>query len=216
MKKESCPLCQSQATLYAPAQKRTPDYYGCPTCAALFVSPQDFLSPEAERAHYLSHNNDVNNQGYQGFVSPITDAIQLDFGPEHKGLDFGAGTGPVIQKLLQDAGYQVQVYDPFFHPNTALLQKASYDYIACCEVIEHFHQPAKEFRLLRQLLRPNGKLYCKTHPFDGQPSDFAKWYYRYDPSHVFFYREATFAHIAAEFGFQNYKREGRLIVFSCD
>lgn len=111
---------------------------------------------------YQKHNNDIEDDGYQQFVSPITLAIMRDFTQNHKGLDFGAGIGPVIFKILKDQGYMIRLYDPFFH-NYPNLLKAQYDYIAVCEVIEHFHDPKKEFSLLKKLLRQNGKLYCMTN-----------------------------------------------------
>jgi len=37
-----------------------------------------------------------------------------DFNTNHKGLDFGAGTGPVISKVLKDKGYCIAQYDIFF------------------------------------------------------------------------------------------------------
>lgn len=42
---------------------------------------------------YQKHNNDIEDDGYQKFVAPITTAIMKDFTQNHKGLDFGAGTG---------------------------------------------------------------------------------------------------------------------------
>jgi len=100
----------------------------------------------------MTHNNDVNDSGYHKFVSPIVNAVLNDFLPEHKGLDFGAGTGPVISKLLTDRNYQIKQYDPYFFNLPELLQK-KYDYIVCCEVIEHFYDPDKEFQLLKSLLK---------------------------------------------------------------
>jgi 2-polyprenyl-3-methyl-5-hydroxy-6-metoxy-1,4-benzoquinol methylase len=48
---------------------------------------------------------------------------------------------------LEDDGYKIKQFDPFFHNDIAVLRR-SYDYIVCCEVIEHFHSPSKEFELI--------------------------------------------------------------------
>ena len=135
-----------------------------------------------------------------------------DFEPIHKGLDFGAGTGPVISKILQDNNFEIAQYDPFFHNHPELLKKR-YDYIACCEVIEHFYNPRKEFQLLRNLLQPNGKLYCMTDIYD-QTIDFEKWYYKNDPTHVFIYHKKTVEWIKDKFGFSDVTINDRLITFA--
>ncbi|MDA3817128.1 MAG: hypothetical protein PF486_07110, partial [Prolixibacteraceae bacterium] len=90
-----------------------------------------------ERERYIEHNNDVNDVRYQNFVSPITGAVQNDFSPVDSGLDFGGGTGPVITNFINDNGYNIIDYDPYFNDRPELLEK-TYDYIACCEVMEHF------------------------------------------------------------------------------
>ena len=125
------------------------------------------------------------------------------------GLDYGAGTGPVITKLLSDAGFIVKLYDPFFHPYPAVLD-GSYDFIVCCEVIEHFHKPAAEFNKLYNLLNPGGALFCMTDPLtDG---DFDKWYYKDDPTHVLFYDQQNLEWIKSNTGFSGLMTYDRLII----
>jgi len=67
-----------------------------------------------EKECYQTHNNDILDKRYQQFVSPITSHIYNHFSPEDRGLDFGAGTGPVISYLLRQKEYQIKQYDPFF------------------------------------------------------------------------------------------------------
>jgi hypothetical protein len=43
--------------------------------------------------------------------------------------------------------------------------------------------------------------------------DFASWYYKNDPTHVFFYSQETFEWIKKEFCFSNVKVDERLIIF---
>ncbi|MDX1572708.1 MAG: class I SAM-dependent methyltransferase [Methylophaga sp.] len=167
---------------------------------------------DREKALYLTHNNDVDDPRYQAFVSPVTQAILAEQGPEKSGLDFGAGPGPVISHQLAQLGYQITLYDPFFHNNIKALNE-TYDFIISCEVIEHFHQPVQEFVRLRGLLKPGGRLYCMTELF-SETMDFANWYYKNDPTHVFFYHAACLPLIAERFGFSQFRQDGRLIVFS--
>ena len=160
---------------------------------------------------YEEHNNDVNDEKYQQFVSPITSAILKTHSAEDLGLDFGAGTGPVISKVLKDNNYSIFQYDPFFHKYPELLNN-KYGYIACCEVIEHFYNPHKEFSLLKKLLKKDAILYCMTDLYD-ESIDFHTWYYKNDPTHVFIYQKHTIHWIQEEFEFSNVKIEGRLITF---
>ena len=87
-----------------------------------------------------------------------------------------------------------------------------YDYIACCEVIEHFYDPKKEFALLKKLLLKRGRLYCMTEIYD-QNIDFGSWYYKNDPTHVFIYHKRTIDWINTEFSFSDVNINGRLITF---
>jgi 2-polyprenyl-3-methyl-5-hydroxy-6-metoxy-1,4-benzoquinol methylase len=151
----------------------------------------------------------VEDKGYQKFVQPIVAIVLTNFNKKHVGLDFGCGPGPVISKLLRDQEYQITTYDPIFDANIAAL-KTTYDYIVCCEVIEHFHNPVKEFKLLKSLLKPNGKLICKTDLY-SEAIDFKKWYYKNDQTHVIFYHKKTFNWIQQHIGFSKISISNRII-----
>ncbi|NDL66664.1 class I SAM-dependent methyltransferase [Anaerotalea alkaliphila] len=204
----NCPLCKSEARHFQ--WFREMEYLQCDGCSALFLHPRHLPSPQEEQERYKEHNNDVEDPGYQKFVAPIVDSVLQDWPPQTSGLDFGAGTGPVISKLLGDQGYNLRLYDPFFWKDPAPLEDR-YDFIVCCEVVEHFHNPEKEFRLLSGLLKPGGRLYCMTEAWD--PSvDFQRWHYKNDPTHVFFYHPHTFRWIRDNLGFSGLELQGRLAV----
>ena len=205
-----CPLCNSTGAVFYQSNKQL--YYQCNNCCGIFVDKKLRLNREAEMLRYKEHNNEIKDEKYQKFVSPISSAIMRDFTQNNKGLDFGAGTGPVISKVLKDNDFLIMQYDPFFHNNPDLLDE-KYDYIACCEVMEHFYNPKKEFSLLKKLLRQNGKLYCMTDIYN-ESINFHKWYYKNDPTHVFIYHKKTVHWIKEEFGFLNVTIEGRLITYS--
>lgn len=209
MTSSNCPLCNSTSTLFCEKTKHL--FYKCNTCHGIFRPKHTFLTAEEEKAHYEKHNNDVFDERYQNFVSPIVNAILQDFTSEAKGLDFGSGTGPVIAKMLKDKGYQVQNYDLFFANEPSLL-KEKYDYVSCCEVMEHFHHPYQEFELLKSLLLPKGKLYCKTAVYNNQ-TPFENWYYKDDFTHVFIYQPKTLEWIKEEFHFSNLIIQEKLIMF---
>ncbi|MFA6601203.1 MAG: class I SAM-dependent methyltransferase, partial [Candidatus Omnitrophota bacterium] len=187
-------------------------YYRCRECSAIFLDPACYLSKEAERKRYLEHNNDVEDPRYQKFVDPIVSEVKRKFGRERRGLDFGAGPGPVITKLLRNEGYSLELYDPFFWNDPGKLD-AKYDFITCCEVIEHFHFPAEEFRRLQSLLVPGGALLCMTELY-REEIDFKSWYYKNDPTHVFFYHPDTLERVRSLFGFSGLTIKGRLVQFA--
>jgi SAM-dependent methyltransferase len=178
---------------------------------AVFVIAADLPKREEEIERYELHDSDTEDAGYRKFVAPITKGILRDFTSQHKGLDFGAGTSAIISAVLRENGYDIQNYDPYFHNNPKLLNE-KYDYISSCEVIEHFYKPAKEFKRLREMLREGGKLYLMTDIYDGR--DFGSWYYKNDPTHVFFYTKETFAWICENYGFREFFIEKRLVVMT--
>lgn len=204
-----CSLCKSEITSTFLSSNRA--YYKCNTCFGIGMVPKFYPSTEKEIIRYQTHNNDVNDVGYQNFVNPIVKNVLSDFNTTDVGLDFGCGTGPVITKLLRDQQYTINTYDPFFDNNIDALN-TSFNYIVCCEVIEHFHHPCKEFKLLKSLLKPYGKLYCMTDIYD-EAIDFENWYYKNDETHVFFYHKNTFEWLKTELGFSKVTIENRLIVF---
>lgn len=165
---------------------------------------------EAERARYEKHSDDVSDPGYRSFVNPLVEAVLSEMPQGSKGLDFGSGRGAIVSTMLGEKGFSLERYDPFFLPNPVAL-KGRYDFIACCEVVEHFREPRKEFELLRSLLKQDGKLFIMTLIM-GSFVDFSNWYYKDDETHVFFYSKQSFAWIRSNLGFGDMKIDGRVIV----
>lgn len=170
-----------------------------------------YVDTQSERDRYLEHNNDIEDFRYQKFVSPITDYVISNINKDKIGLDFGSGTGPVVSKVLHDSGYHLAQYDPFFAPDQSVLNY-KYDFIVCCEVIEHFNDPGTEFNSLYEMLVDGGHLLCMTQLYDDKVA-FDKWYYRRDPTHVFIYQSKTISFITELYCFKTSSINSRLIVF---
>lgn len=205
-----CPMCLEKAFLFSAINNR--NYYKCNRCYGIFLDPRNRLSIEEEKEHYEEHKNDVYDKRYREFVSPITKLIMNEYSTTAIGLDFGAGTGPVISKVLQEKGYSINQYDPIFITDQSVLN-LKYDFIVCCEVIEHFYKPLEEFQLLFQLLKDGGKLVCMTDLVnDGH--NFNEWYYKNDPTHVFFYSAKTVDWVHEKLKFSDVSIENRMIVFT--
>ncbi len=204
-----CILCEGSTRFFE--NWRDKEYLKCDNCNSLLLNPADYIDKIQEKKRYEEHNNDVNDKRYQNFVYPIVAEVLSDYSVYDKGLDFGAGTGPVISKLLKDKGYDIKIYDPFFANHPYLLED-KYDYIVCCEVIEHFHNPKAEFELMRSMLNPEGSIYIKTSLYK-EDIDFITWNYKDDMTHVFFYHKGALEWIKENMGFSSLEIKKDLIKF---
>lgn len=201
----NCTLCDTFLN-----QKIDTDYYVCSTCNAYVKCADLYFNEAKEKNHYEQHNNDVNDSGYKNFTAPVTNTVLENCTTEMLGLDYGCGKGPVISKQLIEKGYNVDLYDPYFYPDTSYLNK-QYNYIFSCEVFEHFYNPFEEIKKLHRILKQDGLLIIKTHLYNHQ-TDFKNWYYRKDQTHVFIYTFKTFEYIAEHFGFDSITLTEKLIV----
>lgn len=205
-----CPLCHSPEYLSADA---TDTFLTCQHCGLVYRNPKLFLSPQQELERYQLHKNDIADVGYQEFVQPTVTAVMRDYQVQKNvGLDFGAGPGPVITDLLRKHGYSIHLYDPFFHPDKKALD-TTYDFIVCCEVIEHFHQPNREFSLLKNLLNRGGRIYCQTLLYDHE-IPMGQWHYSRDPTHVVFFTKKSLDYIQEQWEFNRVEVADRLVTFS--
>jgi hypothetical protein len=196
-----CVLCLADD----PPQVETGDgkrYADCARCGLIHLEPSHHPTAQAERAHYDTHDNDPGDARYRGFLSRLAEPLLKRLPPGAGGLDYGAGPGPTLSVMLAERGHPTAVYDPFFHPDRAVLERR-YDFVTCSETAEHFHRPREVLVRLRDLLRPDGILAVMTVMYPGpEPAgaDFAGWWYRRDPTHVSFYRPRTFEWIAEWLG----------------
>lgn len=184
----------------------------CPNCQLVFKDPSARLSKRDERSRYAQHDNRIDNPGYADFLTPAMNEVLKRKPVGSRGLDYGCGPGPVLAKLLNDAGYSTAHYDPFFFPERTNEQSAL-DFITCTEALEHFFNPGAELEILFQKLRPNGVLVLMTELYqEGELLE--DWYYTRDPTHVSFYSDKTLHWIAGHFGGSLDTVSRRLHVFS--
>ena len=193
----ACRVCRASRTapFWSGSDGR---YWRCPECLATFLDEAQLPTREVELERYRLHQNDPADPGYRAFLNRLARPLLERLPPRQTGLDYGCGPGPALAEMLRAAGHDVHLYDPFFHPDAAALER-TYDFVTCSEVVEHFHQPHDEFARIRRLLRLGGRLAVMTC-FQTDDARFPDWHYRRDPTHVTFYREATFRHLAARFG----------------
>lgn len=190
----TCPLCKERRTA-AYHEDRRRRYRVCGSCNLVFVPPQYHLPAEAEKAEYDLHENSPNDPGYRRFLSRAFLPVQARLKPGSVGLDFGAGPGPVLSLMFQEAGHRMFIYDPFYAPDTSVFERR-YDFITATEVVEHLQRPQEELDRLWACLKPGGLLGVMTkRVFDRER--FARWHYKEDRTHVAFFSLSTFAWLAA-------------------
>lgn len=207
---QDCPLCRDQRTFHFETTKR---YLQCPECRLIFLKPEYRLTEQAEHERYLTHQNNVQDKGYQDFVAPLVQQIKKKMSPSELGLDFGCGPGPVVTYLLEKEGYSVNCFDPYFKNEPELLENL-YDFVFLCEVAEHFYDPRLEFDKLVTCLRKKRVLFVKTELYDKRKS-FETWYYKNDPTHVCFYTAETMRWLQQHYAFEQMELiPGNVTVFS--
>ena len=161
---EPCPLCLSSRS--RPLHKGGKasgyrDFLHCPNCDLVFVPREQLLDAAGQKARYLQHNNDVDDPAYREFLGRMYFALRPHLRPGSCGLDFGAGPGPALQRMMIEDGFEAQVYDLYFYPDESVL-KRTYDFVTCTETVEHFSRPRRELERINRLLRPGGWLGVMT------------------------------------------------------
>jgi len=183
-----CPLCRASEgrTFYQDSR----EYFRCPVCTLVYVLPYQFLSPKEEKSVYDLHYNSADDPGYRRFLTRLFGPLSQRLAPNSCGLDFGSGPGPTLSVMFEEAGHSMEIYDPFFAPETILFQR-QYDFIVASEVVEHLHYPRRELDRLWSCLKPNGVLGIMTKRVIDREA-FSRWHYKSDPTHVCFFSTETF------------------------
>ncbi len=188
-----CPLC-AHGSVFLFHRDRQRSYYRCLKCELVFVPPEEHLSTPQEKARYDQHSNKTNDPGYRHFLSRIFKPLQKHIPPPAAGLDFGCGPGPALAAMCQEAGYDMDTYDPFYAQNP-IIWGCSYDFITCTEVVEHMRRPGRTILQIWDILRPGGWLGIMTKRIISREA-FVNWHYIRDQTHISFFSQATFFWLA--------------------
>jgi len=192
---QHCPLCRKTGIQHF-SRNGGRDYLSCRTCHLIFVPAEQHISADEEKAQYDLHNNHPDDPAYRAFLSRMFLPMQDRLKTASYGLDFGAGPGPTLSLMFEEAGHRMAIYDHFYAPALSTLAHP-YDFITATEVVEHLHRPGFELNRLWSLLQPGGLLGVMTQLVPEQTL-FADWYYLKDPTHVCFFSQATFEWLAEQ------------------
>jgi len=200
-----CKICDGDTTLLLDEQLKI-EYHVCSNCHFIYKSTAFHI--ETEEDEYLRHNNSIEDTGYVNIFLNQIDNFIKDLNIERLVLDFGSGPNPVYKVLLEQHGYQVHDFDPFYN-NDLSFKNHQYQLITSNEVPEHFTKPIVEFDLLVSLLEKGGYLLLGTHFRTMNESDFLSWWYRRDVTHISFYSLKTFDYLCQKYGLEIIKHDGK-------
>jgi SAM-dependent methyltransferase len=206
----TCPLCSIAGQTKAVTGADSRQYHLCCSCSLIFVDPCHHLSLAEEKAHYTTHENSIENDGYVNFLNLVLQPMRPYLDDTMRGLDYGCGPGPTLSQLLKRQGIACDDYDPLFASRPL---QPPYDFIFATECFEHFYKPNKEIQQVCRLLKPGGLLGIMTECWTTL-DQFAKWYYTKDPTHTAFFHEDTFSFLCRQFGLEVlWKDEKRVVIF---
>lgn len=195
-----CPLCSQMQSEKLPVPKDNRIYLKCAICEFVWLDPSLRMPLFAEKERYLSHNNSLDIPDYLNYLQRLAQPVMRQICPGARGLDFGCGPVEGLKKLMEAQDFEVHSYDPIFFPRPNALEM-QYDFVFCCEVVEHFFDPLQEFQRINTLLKPEGILGISSRLLPPL-EEFANWSYRRDKTHVCFFTEKTVAWIANKFGWE--------------
>ena len=204
----NCPLCNIQTENSFSANGRT--YHRCGNCGLVYMDEKDRLDANDEKTRYLYHQNSIDNEGYVQFLNRIIEPAMQYLSVGMSGIDYGCGPNPVLAQLTERNGLKCDYYDPFFFPEINTGKK--YDFVFATECFEHFFSPANELKRICNILNKGGILGIMTE-FVTDTTDFDKWYYKNDPTHVCFYGSRSIGYICETYGFNElYNDKQRVII----
>ncbi len=156
------------------------------------------LAEDRQKRRYDLHRNDPADEGYCRFLFKLIDPLVARLEKNAKGLDYGSGPEPVLAGIMSARGFRVEIYDPHYASNREVLA-GKYDFLTCCETMEHFSDPASEWKLFMRLVRRGGWIAIMTQMLEDT-DDFARWHYINDETHVCFFSEKTFEWLGGKYG----------------
>ncbi|CAA6805463.1 MAG: Putative methyltransferase associated with DUF414 [uncultured Sulfurovum sp.] len=186
-----CKICQDKTSLIKDLKKELL-YYRCTSCAFVFLDDLHIIDKVQEKQQYDLHHNGFENEGYvqmfEDFINLAVDPYLLNIKTV---LEFGSGPGPVLSKLLEHRGLEVDIYDLYYAPIEVYASK-KYDLITATEVFEHLAEPLEVLALLVKHTNMNGYIILMTKFPPKDDKAFINWWYRRDPTHISFFTPESF------------------------
>ncbi len=181
----------------------------CPQCDLVFVPRAQLLGPTEERARYAQHHNTAADPAYLRYIDGCIAELRRLPLEGARILDFGCGEHAVMAARLRSLGLECTAYDPLYGLGAHALA-GTYDVVAAVEVMEHLREPRQEIERLVACLGLHGRLFVRTL-LRSEDAPFCTWWYKNDPTHVNFFSEETWRHVARRFALRWDFCDGRQI-----
>lgn len=193
----SCKICGSETQeLHDSLIKVTYDV--CQKCDFIYKQTRYHLPNDLEKERYDTHNNDTEDEGYKNIFRNLLETHVRPLKNVKSILDFGSGPYPMLQKIFEQEGYEVTIYDYYYHKDSTYLNQ-KYDLITSTEVIEHLSEPLLEIEKLVSLLKDQGYLALMTNFRTMNLDAFLSWWYKRDHTHIAFFNQKTFDYLKERF-----------------
>jgi 2-polyprenyl-3-methyl-5-hydroxy-6-metoxy-1,4-benzoquinol methylase len=220
-----CPLCKQDPVVtgrrFTQFSKREFHYGMCRQCElGLVMDPREDYENLYDEAYYsgggadplvdyLGEMREPNTirtlewRGLAGLLGPVNSDLRV--------LDFGCGLGGLTRFLSQagwnavgfeDDGFARQWMKDEGLPIVDHLEPESFDVIFAVEVVEHLVDPVPVLRLLRQSLKPGGRLIVTTGNLAKARKPLHEWSYASVPEvHVTFWTPRSWSSALLAGGF---------------
>ena len=120
-----CPVCKGpDIELFDQIDQK--DYFRCNNCCVIYLDSESYLPFEDEKERYAQHNNDIYDSEYRTFLSRLYNPIVQKLPAGAMGLDYGCGPGPALVHMFREAGFVMDLYDPFFFPEKSLRTSSAF------------------------------------------------------------------------------------------
>jgi len=155
MSDKKCPVCTNAA--FPRLKKGIVDYWQCSNCQMVF---SDALNNE----NMVGGGNEVPRNVEQNHlrIGRIDEMVLGMKKEEVNILDFGCGTGYLIEDLKKAGFVNTDGYDAYSDKFSRLPEKDKYHIITCVECIEHTSAPYIEIDVMHRSLKKGGCVYFET------------------------------------------------------
>jgi 2-polyprenyl-3-methyl-5-hydroxy-6-metoxy-1,4-benzoquinol methylase len=137
------------------------DVWRCETCGSIHAASEVDL--DHYYAHYPFHSQSMSFAMRMAFRNSLRMLTRLGLSPAHRLLDYGCGSGLLVQYLREQGFANARGYDPYAREGEhAEAPEPGFDFIISQDVIEHVADPAAYLRTLKGLAKAGGMLVIGT------------------------------------------------------
>lgn len=160
----NCPVCNNFTKEIF--RKKNVQYYKCDNCTMVF-------SDELPNDNLVGGTAEIERNTQQNHLR-IARVDEMSLGMKKEDvyiLDFGSGTGYLVQDLINHGYVNTTGYDAYNPKFQRLPEKGKYHIIICVETAEHFSKPFIEFDVMYRSLLPGGIACIETGYLDATRED---------------------------------------------